>query len=67
MSLQQIREYYRVPAFAGARVMVDGNPGVITGSDPTTLHLRVRFDGKVFSVPAHPTWRVTYLPPDPAQ
>ena len=62
MSMAKIREQYGVPARRGMRVTVYGNPGVISGSSPTNLHLLVRFDGNVFSVPCHPTWRVTYHP-----
>lgn len=60
MSMQYIRDYYGVPAKRHSRVVVDGKPGVITGSSGP--HLKVRFDGEKVSDKAHPTWRVTYLP-----
>ncbi len=60
MSMQRIREYYNVPARRGMRITMDGQPGVIVASDPTSMHLRVRFDGQRHSLRVHPTWRVEY-------
>lgn len=39
--------------------MVDGKPGVVTGAQPGHMRLLVRFADGV--MPAHPTWRVTYI------
>lgn len=58
MSLQYIRDYYRVPAKRGRRVTVDGRPGVITGA--RDARLTVRLDGDKHTTPCHPTWRVDY-------
>lgn len=63
MSGSYVRAYYQVPAYRGDRVVIDSRPGVITGFNHQ--YLLVRFDGETDSVPAHPTWRVTYLA-DPA-
>lgn len=64
MSLDYIRSYYGVPAEVGTRVIVDGEPGVITGFHDARL--MVQLDGQPFPVTAHPTWRVTYLPTSPS-
>ncbi|MEM9597413.1 MAG: hypothetical protein AAGD06_24300 [Acidobacteriota bacterium] len=50
MSLEYIRNYYRVPAHRGVRVTYDGRPGVVTGS-----HVLVRLDGESASKPYHPS------------
>lgn len=61
---EYIRRYYRVPAWRGRRVVVDGSPGRITGF--RKQYLWVRFDpesdGRVRARPVlcHPTWRVEY-------
>jgi len=54
-----VRDYYQVPAYDGGRVVIDERPGVIIGFDQQ--YLLVRFEGATEPVPAHPTWRVTYL------
>lgn len=58
MSMQYIRDYYKVPAKRGMRVIVDGEPGVITSA--RGCYLMVRFDGCSWSKTCHPTWRVEY-------
>ena len=60
MSESYIRDHYGVPAEAGMRVTVDGDPGVITGFDQASL--LVLLDGAASPVKAHPTWRVEYHP-----
>lgn len=65
MSAAYVRAYYHVPAHRGHTVTVDGRTGVITGF--TDHYLRVRFDGTDWSVPVHPTWRVTYHQHSPSQ
>lgn len=62
MRMKRIRDYYRVPAKRGMRVIVDGEPGVITGTTSGSMYIRVRFDDNPkFTVPCHPTWEVQYL------
>lgn len=56
-----VRFNYRVPAYRDGRVVVDGEPGTISGFDGQ--YLLVRFDDEAVPVPAHPTWRVEYLAP----
>lgn len=61
MNCEYVRDYYKVPACIGRRVIVDGNPGIIAAD--RGHHIGVNFDkdkpGVVF--PAHPTWKVEYL------
>ena len=58
MSLAYIRDYYRVPAKRGMRVVADGKPGRITGSDDASL--RILIDGDKRSTRWHPTWNMRY-------
>jgi hypothetical protein len=58
MSMQYIRDYYRVPAKRGARLAFQGRPGTIVGS--SHQYLRVRLDGDTSTVLLHPTWEVEY-------
>lgn len=58
MSAAYVRSYYGVPAKRGMRVTVDGRPGVIVSFPGASLG--VRLDGQRHTIPAHPTWRVTY-------
>lgn len=65
MSMQRIRDYYGVPAKRGMRVIVDGKPGIITGTTRGPMHLRVRFDhAPKHTIPTHPTWEVEYHTPE---
>jgi hypothetical protein len=59
MTIAEIREYYRVPAYVGHRVVMDGKPGRIVGKQGG--YLKVRFDDMPYSVPCHPRWRMIYL------
>ncbi len=52
MSLEYIRNYYKVPAFKGHAVTYKGNEGTITGSSGP--HVAVRLAGKRLSIPIHP-------------
>jgi hypothetical protein len=68
MSLQYIRDYYKVPAVLGNRVRYTGDPaapvnGTITGAQDSRL--RVLFDGEKRPSILHPTWEVKYLEPTP--
>jgi len=58
--LQYIRDYYKVPAVKGRRVIVYGKPGVIVGSSGP--HLLVNFDEDKSTLfkPCHPTAEVQY-------
>jgi len=60
-----IRDYYKVPAWRGRRVIYSGGqipqPGTITGF--RDAHLRIRLDGEHQIRSYHPTWRIEYLPP----
>lgn len=58
MSFDYVRSWYGVPAKRGLRVTVDGQGGRITSGKGS--YIMVRFDGVKFSIPCHPTWRVTY-------
>jgi hypothetical protein len=63
MSLEYIRDYYKVPADLGRRIQYTGNKapadGVIVGADDARL--LARLDGYDDPVLLHPTWNVTYL------
>ena len=58
MTLEYIRSHYRVPARFGARVIADGKPATITGTQGQYLLLLV--DGEQQENPWHPTWRIKY-------
>lgn len=58
MGFEYVRNWYKVPAKRGLPVTVDGEKGRITSGKGG--YIMVRFDGVKFSVPCHPTWRVTY-------
>ncbi len=65
MSLADIRAYYGVPAYRGARVKAFQQLGVITGSDGA--YIRVRLDGEKLARAYHPTWCMEYLPARPEE
>lgn len=55
---QYFRDHYGVPAHTGCRVTLDGKPGTVVGvSGP---YLRLRLDGQIRRVLAHPTWMMEY-------
>ena len=58
MSMAYIREFYKVPAKRGGRVLVNGWAGTIVGA--AGQYLKVRLDGSRVARRYHPTWRVTY-------
>lgn len=58
MSAKYVRDYYKVPAKRGMRVVADGKPGKIVGFDGA--HLRIRLDGEKHIGNWHPTWRIEY-------
>jgi hypothetical protein len=57
MSLSYVRNYYRVPAYRGGLVTVDGHNGRITSANESIF---VRLDEDGSRAPWHPTWHVTY-------
>lgn len=60
---EYVRNYYGVPAHVGTRVrMSDGKEGVLTLAKSNLHYVHIRFDGASFSVPAHPTDEIEYLP-----
>lgn len=67
MSMQYIRDYYKVPAKRGARIRWTGavNSGYIEGTiiGSTGQYIRVRFDKEPSrTLTLHPMWKVEYLP-----
>lgn len=58
-ALEYIRNYYRVPAFKGAKVRYRGDMGVIKGG--TGAYLLIRIDGETTNYKCHPTWEMEYL------
>ena len=64
MTMQYIRDAYKVPARRGARVEFNGHAypkvGTITGS--MDARICVRMDGEKHTGIYHPTWRMRYLP-----
>jgi len=59
MSMAYIREYYKVPAKRGGRVLINGWAGTIIGA--AGQYIKVRYDGSRVVRLFHPTWRVTYF------
>ena len=51
-SLDYVKRTYGVPVKRGQRVIHEGEHGTVTSGDGA--HVRVRFDGRAFSVPCHP-------------
>ena len=58
-ALEYIRNYYRVPAFKGAKIKYQGKDGVIRGG--TGSYLLVRIEGEKTNVKCHPTWQIEYI------
>ncbi|WP_109527219.1 MULTISPECIES: hypothetical protein [Nocardia] len=63
MSMQYVRDYYKVPAKRGGRVRYTGDKeprlGTITAARGGGL--RIRLDGDKWAMPFHPTWELEYL------
>lgn len=61
MNCKYVREYYKVPAEIGRRVIVNGEPGIIAADKGN--HIGVNFDKDKPCVISHchPTWEVQYL------
>lgn len=65
MSLDYIRRIYNVPAYRGGRVRYTGDGeqyGTICSASGG--HINIRLDGRKFSQPFHPTWKLEYLEED---
>jgi hypothetical protein len=60
-----VRDYYRVPAFIGARVRYTygaHSEGTITGFDGQYLIVKMDGEGRARRRPRyHPTWEIEYL------
>lgn len=59
---EYVRKYYGVPAVVGGRVVCNGKAGVLVRATSDLHYVHIRFDGARFSVPAHPTDKIVYLP-----
>jgi hypothetical protein len=58
MSMQYIRDYYKVPAYRGRKVRFHGKECVIVGS--RNQYLKGKYaDGWISII--HPTWEVEYI------
>jgi len=63
MSMEYIREYYKVPAKQGARVRYSGGREAHLGTIVSASggHVNIRLDGQRHALPYHPTWKLEYL------
>ena len=57
--MDYIRNYYKVPAKKGGRVLYEGKPGTIVGA--RNAYLLIRLDGEKEAGSYHPTYNITYL------
>jgi len=69
MSMEYIRNYYKVPARQGGRVCYSGGPEARLGTIVSASggHLNIRLDGQRHTLPYHPTWKLEYLPDQDAR
>jgi hypothetical protein len=65
MSMNYIRDTYKVPAKRGTRVIACGKLGKIIGSRGG--YLRIKIDTEKKPLLFHPTWNVVYLTSDGKQ
>ena len=67
MSLEYIREYYKVPAYEGQAVTFQGKPAVIVGA--SNQYLKLHFDNDTDPAVGryHPTWEIVYLEKEAAR
>ena len=57
-----VRNYYKVPAYIGARVRVSGREGVLVDHHPSDQYLWIKFDGdKKPRGPYHPKDGIEFL------
>lgn len=59
MSMEYIREYYKVPAKRGMSVKYQGKLGLIVGADGAYLKIRLNGESEVRLY--HPTWEMEYI------
>lgn len=58
-----VRNYYKVPAYVGVRVRVNGRDGVLTRRRCGDQYVYIRFDGETRPTgPFHPTDGIDYRP-----
>jgi len=57
-SLEYVRNYYKVPAKKGGRVVAYGKPGVITGGQGQ--YVLIKLDTLKHANPYHPTDGIVY-------
>lgn len=60
MTCQYVKDYYRVPADIGRRVVVDGKAGIIVENRGNHIGVNFDSDKPCHVTPCHPTWRVEY-------
>lgn len=63
MSIECIRNHYRVPAKIGGRITYDSVAGTIIGTHGSYLRVRMNSAPSRTAI-LHPTWRVVYLDGD---
>lgn len=51
---EYVRNYYKVPAYVGVRVVMGGLPGVIVAAKTDLHYVHVRFDGRKHADNVHP-------------
>lgn len=61
MNCEYVKDYYKVPACIGRRVIVNGKPGVIAEDRGNYIGVNFDKDKPGIIVNAHPTWKVEYL------
>ena len=58
-----VRRYYKVPAYIGVCVRVEGKEGVLVAAKSDLHYVHIRLDGEKHSHPYHPTYEIEYLLP----
>ena len=63
MTMEQARQYYKVPAKRGGRVLYTGgeSPRYGTIRSAKGHYLRIQLDGDKHAGYYHPTWEIEYL------
>ena len=66
MTMEQTRQYYKVPAKRGGRVLYTGgeSPRYGTIRSAKGHYLRIQLDGDKHAGYYHPTWEIEYLADD---
>ena len=60
MNCEYVHTTYRVPACLGRRVIIDGEPGIITEDRGNYIGVNFDHDKPGVVLNAHPTWKVEY-------